>query len=132
MLQPHRLIALAALVLGLAVAAGAFAAHALKAQFSAEMMGWWQTAVQYQVLHGLALLGLGLYQRDLRAADLQRSGRIAIALLLGIVLFSGSLYVLALTGLRWLGMITPLGGSAFLFAWGYWAWLAWRQAAAGQ
>lgn len=120
----HRLLSLAALILGLAVAAGAFAAHGLKAHLSAEAMAWWQTAVQYQMLHGLALLALALYQLHIPAPSVQQSRRIAWALLLGIMLFSGSLYGLALTGWRKLGMITPLGGTAFLFAWGYWAWLA--------
>jgi len=128
MMRGHALIALAALSLGLAVAAGAFAAHGLKAHLSLEAMAWWQTAVQYQVLHGLALLGLGLYQQQLAPPALARSGKIAWAMLLGMALFSGSLYLLALSGQRWLGMITPLGGTAFLFGWGYWAWLAWQQA----
>lgn len=99
----------------LAVALGAFGAHGLGARLSAELMATYQTAVQYHFYHALALLGVALLSLQFPAAALPRaSGYLFLA---GIVLFSGSLYVLALTGARWLGAITPLGGLGFLAGW---------------
>jgi len=99
----------------LAVALGAFGAHGLKARLSPELMSAYQTGVQYHFYHTCALLACAL---------LLRSGLVHPALYLagysytvGIVIFSGSLYVLAITGQRWLGMLTPLGGVAFLIGW---------------
>ncbi len=99
----------------LAVAAGAFGAHALKAQLSDEALGWFETAARYQMYHALGLLALAAL-----AARLQ--GGMAVTwtgwlFVVGTVLFSGSLYLLALTGVRWLGAITPLGGVCFLAGW---------------
>ncbi|MBV8685515.1 MAG: DUF423 domain-containing protein [Alphaproteobacteria bacterium] len=102
-----RLAAGAALA-GLAVAPGAFGAHALKARLGAEALGWWQTAVQYQMWHGLALLAL---------SRIEGAGRPAALLAAGTVVFSGSLYAMALTGARWLGAVTPLGGLVLLAGW---------------
>jgi uncharacterized membrane protein YgdD (TMEM256/DUF423 family) len=104
----------------LGVALGAFGAHALKSRFSPEMLSAWQTAVQYHLIHAIALLALGLYAKA-TGADI-RWGAICFAA--GILLFSGSLYALALTGIRPLGAITPLGGVAFLAGWGWVAFLA--------
>ena len=99
----------------LAVALGAFGAHALQARLSTELMATFQTAVQYHFYHTLALLGAAVISAQFPAAALPRvSGYLFFA---GIVLFSGSLYVLALTGARWLGAVTPLGGLAFLAGW---------------
>ena len=99
----------------LAVALGAFGAHALQARLSAELMATFQTAVQYHFYHALALLGAAVLSAQSPASALPRvSGYLFFA---GIVLFSGSLYVLALTGARWLGAVTPLGGLAFLAGW---------------
>jgi uncharacterized membrane protein YgdD (TMEM256/DUF423 family) len=92
----------------LAVALGAFAAHGLKARLSPEMLTVFETGVRYHVYHALALLALGA------ARGPEKAGWCFIA---GIVVFSGSLYVLALTGEKRLGMITPIGGLLFLAGW---------------
>ena len=103
------LAALAAVVLG------AFGAHALKSRLSAEMLAVWHTGVEYHVYHALGLLAVGLVATQLpESALLKWSGWLMLA---GIVLFSGSLYALALSGERWLGAITPIGGLGFLAAW---------------
>jgi uncharacterized membrane protein YgdD (TMEM256/DUF423 family) len=103
----------------IAVAAGAFGAHALKQVLNTEMLAIWQTGAQYQVMHGLGLLLLAALADKPNATW---SGRAAWAMLIGIALFSGSLYLLALTGQRWLGAITPFGGLSFLAAWAMLAW----------
>jgi len=104
----------------LAVALGAFGAHALKARFSPEMLAVWQTGVLYHFIHALALLALALWSR-VTGADILWG---ALFFSAGIVLFSGSLYALALTGQgRVFGPVTPLGGVAFLAGW---AWIAFR------
>jgi uncharacterized membrane protein YgdD (TMEM256/DUF423 family) len=98
-----------------AVALGAFGAHALKGRLAPEMLAVWHTAVEYHLFHALGLLAVGLLAAQLPAsAPLKWSGWLMLA---GIVLFSGSLYALALTGVRWLGAVTPAGGTAFLAAW---------------
>ena len=96
------------------VGLGAFGAHGLRSMLDAARLGTWETAVQYQMFHVLALLVVGLLARDHESVLLRWSGW---SFVLGTLLFSGSLYVLALTGLRWLGMITPLGGVCFLLGW---------------
>lgn len=99
----------------LAVALGAFGAHGLKGRLSAPMLSAYETAVQYHFYHTLALFGLAiLIQRLGEKALLLGSGYLFIA---GMLLFSGSLYLLALGGPRWLGPITPLGGLALITAW---------------
>jgi len=99
-----------------AVALGAFGAHALRARLSAEMLAVWHTGVEYHAYHALGLLAVGLVAAQLPESLLLKwSGWLMLA---GIVLFSGSLYALALSGERWLGAITPIGGTAFLAAWG--------------
>ena len=111
---------------GLSVALGAFAAHGLKATLSEKMLAVFQTGADYQAYHSLALLVLVLLAST---AETQRGGRylkISMSLMLaGIVLFSGSLYTLALTGMTKLGMITPIGGVLFLLAWFFAARGAW-------
>ena len=107
-----------------AVALGAFGAHALKGRLEPDMASVWQTAVQYHGWHALALVAVGLLL-------LQRPGAGAVAaaawlFAAGVVLFSGSLYLLALTGTRGLGAVTPIGGFAFLAGWAAFAWGAWR------
>jgi uncharacterized membrane protein YgdD (TMEM256/DUF423 family) len=98
----------------LAVAAGAFGAHGLRNSLSADQLAAYETAARYQMYHALALL-LAAQLPPRRSPALLRAGcRLFIA---GIVLFSGSLYVLALTSRRWFGAITPLGGVAFLAGW---------------
>jgi uncharacterized membrane protein YgdD (TMEM256/DUF423 family) len=104
----------------LAVALGAFGAHALKARLAPDLLAIWQTGVLYHLIHALALLALALYARSAAATVSAASITVpAVAFVLGIALFSGSLYALALTGIRPLGAITPFGGLAFLFAWGW-------------
>ena len=99
----------------LAVALGAFGAHALKARLTPEMLAVYQTGSQYHFYHALGLLGVAV------AAGLLRPSRLipwsGAFLLAGLVLFSGSLYVLSLSGQRWIGAITPFGGTAFLAGW---------------
>jgi uncharacterized membrane protein YgdD (TMEM256/DUF423 family) len=113
---------------GIAVVLGAFAAHGLKARLDVASLSAFQTGVTYQFFHSLALCVLALWLRQLgRDMSLGDAGVIAgMAFLLGIVLFSGSLYVLSLGGPRWLGPITPLGGLAFIVGWLSFAWSAWR------
>ena len=99
----------------LVVLLGAFGAHGLENMLGPERLETWNTSVQYHMFHTLALFGLGLLGLNYPENVLLK--RCASLFLAGIVIFSGSLYVLALTGLSWLGMITPLGGLAFLGAW---------------
>lgn len=99
----------------LAVALGAFGAHALKNRLPTEMLAVWHIGVEYHVYHALGLLAVGLVATQLPDSTLLKwSGWLMLA---GIVIFSGSLYALALTGARSLGAITPVGGIAFLAAW---------------
>jgi len=99
----------------LAVSLGAFAAHGLKARLSAEMLAIFETGVRYHVYHTLALLAVALAGPSLWSG--RWAGLACGAWALGILVFSGSLYLLALTGQRWLGAVTPLGGVAFLAGW---------------
>ena len=117
-------LVLAAVFLFAAVGLGAFGAHALKAKLAPDVMTVYQTAVQYHFWHALGLLAVGI----LLLHKPESGALVAAAWLLaaGIVLFSGSLYVLALTGVRGLGAVTPIGGAAFLAAWAALAWAAWR------
>ncbi len=106
---------LGALCAFLGVAFGAFGAHALKNSLSVEALAIYHTGVDYQIWHALGLLGIGLAQQTSRESRLLPwAGWLMFA---GILLFSGSLYLLAYTNLMWLGMITPLGGVCFLLAW---------------
>jgi Uncharacterized small membrane protein len=107
-------IALGAISGFLAVAAGAFGAHGLKARLSPDLLAIFETGAHYQMYHALALLLIGVIAKSKESALVDAAGWCMIA---GTVLFSGSLYVLALTGVRWLGAITPLGGLAFLAGW---------------
>ena len=105
-------VRLGALSAFLSVAAGAFGAHALKAKLSAEGLAVFETGARYQMYHALALIAVGLLARGRSLVDVA-----GWSFLIGTILFSGSLYALALTGERKLGMITPLGGLAFLVGW---------------
>lgn len=99
----------------LAVILGAFGAHGLKNRLTPDLMDIWHTAVQYHFWHTLALLGIGiLLNQGLPPKWLTLSGWLFTA---GIVIFSGSLYILCLSGVRWLGAITPIGGTLWLAAW---------------
>ncbi len=97
-----------ALLLGTGVALGAFGAHGLKSMVSSDLLVVFETGVRYQVYHGLGLLALGAYPQQRRAP---------VWLLTGALVFALSLYLLALTGVRWLGAITPLGGVLMLVGW---------------
>jgi len=103
----------------LAVAIGAFGAHGLKARMAPELMAVYKTGVEYHFYHALGLIMVGLAGFHLpQSAYLKGAGWTMIA---GIVLFSGSLYLLSLTGQAWLGAITPFGGAAFIAAWALFA-----------
>lgn len=107
----------------LAVAAGAFGAHALRARLGPELLAVFETGARYQMYHALALFAAAAVLERWPA----RAGVAAgIAFTAGILLFSGSLYLLALTGIRWLGAVTPFGGLAFLTGWACLAWCAAR------
>ena len=108
----------------LAVALGAFGAHGLRQKLSADMLAVYQTGVQYHFYHTLALLAVAVLMLCVSHSSLLRwSGAL---FLVGIVIFSGSLYVLAVTGMRWLGAITPIGGVAFMAGWLLLMLAAWR------
>jgi uncharacterized membrane protein YgdD (TMEM256/DUF423 family) len=98
----------------MAVGAGAFGAHALRARLSPDMLAVWETAARYQMYHALALLAVALALPRASGGSWNAAGWLFTA---GIILFSGSLYVLALSGIRWLGAVTPLGGVCFLAGW---------------
>jgi uncharacterized membrane protein YgdD (TMEM256/DUF423 family) len=113
-------LTLASLLAFAAVALGAFGAHALKTRIAPDMQAVWQTAVLYHGLHALALLGFGLLILHFSdRAGLAWAGWLFVA---GIALFSGSLYALALTGVKTFAALTPIGGIAFLLGWLVVAW----------
>lgn len=115
----RRILAAGAALAGLGVVLGAFGAHGLKSVLDAERLGWWQTGVQYQVWQGLALVALS-------AAPLDRLRLPAWLLGAGAIVFSFSLYAMALTGWRWLGAVTPFGGLAMILGWAVLVWRALR------
>jgi len=117
----------AAVVLFAAVAIGAFGAHALRTRIAPDLLAVFNTGVQYHFVHGLALLGIGVLW--LHWPEQARSLGVAAGLMLaGVVLFSGSLYVLAVTGVRTWGAVTPFGGMTWLIGWAVLAYAAWRHA----
>jgi len=107
----------------LAVALGAFGAHALKARLPTDLLAVFETGVRYQMAHALALLAVAWACTRWPGSAATASGWLFVA---GSVLFSGSLYALSLSGVRWLGAITPLGGVAWLAGWLCLAWAAWK------
>ena len=109
----------------LGVALGAFGAHGLKTRVTPEMLIVWQTGVQYLLVHALGLVLIGILCQLLPEASLIRSA--GWMLLAGSALFSGSLYIMVLSDVRALGMITPLGGIAFLIGWLMLAIAVWQQ-----
>jgi uncharacterized membrane protein YgdD (TMEM256/DUF423 family) len=119
-----RTLAVAGLLLALATMSGAFGAHALRAHLPAERLQLWDTAVRYHFFHALGLLGVGL---TLRAEDGGALRTAAVLIIVGILLFSGSLYALALGAPRAIGALTPLGGGAWIAAWLLFAWLMLRR-----
>jgi uncharacterized membrane protein YgdD (TMEM256/DUF423 family) len=134
----RRIIAVGASCAALAVAFGAFGAHALEGRVSAEMLANYDTGARYHFLHALGMVAVGvlaLFHGTRPGADTPGPGAhteavaarlvwAALLMLIGIVLFSGSLYTMALTGQRWLGAVTPAGGVAFIVAWALFAWAA--------
>ena len=110
----NMILAIAAASGMLAVVLGAFAAHGLKGKLSESMMSAFQTGVQYQMYHSLALILLVVLYRQMPQTQLIYSAGFMLA---GILLFSGSLYLLALTQVSWFGPITPLGGLCFIIGW---------------
>jgi uncharacterized membrane protein YgdD (TMEM256/DUF423 family) len=111
--------ALGAVLAGLAVAAGAFGAHGLRGRLEPDMLAVFETGARYQMYHALALLAVAWATVRWPESAAALAGWLFVA---GIVVFSGSLYVLALSGVRWLGAVTPLGGLCFLAGWAVLAW----------
>ena len=113
------ILAAGALLAALGVALGAFGAHALRDSLDATRLGWWNTAVQWQMWHAVALIAIA-------AAPLPDRGLPAVLIGTGTLVFAGTLYIMALTGLRWLGAVTPLGGLLMITGWLLLAWYALR------
>lgn len=122
--------AIGALSAAIAVAAGAFGAHALRARVDVRALEVWETGARYQMYHALALLFVAWMAERVPVAGDAPMGRLygsavrvaGWAFVIGTVLFSGSLYLMTLTGATWLGAVTPLGGLAFLVGWGAVVW----------
>lgn len=113
----HPLLVLGGVLGALGVGLGAFGAHALKtaletAEDGPARLAWWHTATQYHLWHALLIVALGVW-----ATPGRRVGAAGVSAAVGILLFSGSLYAMTLTGIRALGAVTPLGGAAFILAW---------------
>ena len=119
-----RTLAIAGLLLALATACGAFGAHALKTHLAPDRLQLWETAVRYHFFQALGLLGVGLALRSVDAAMLRNA---AALIVVGIVLFSGSLYALSLGGPRVLGALTPVGGLAWIAGWLLFAYALWAR-----
>src|SRR5688500_13039474 len=115
-------VGIAAISAGLAVGLGAFAAHGLRARLSPEALQTFETGARYHMYHALALLAVAWAATRWPGGAVTAAGWLFVA---GTLLFSGSLYLLALTGQRWLGAITPLGGLGFLAGWLVLAWRVW-------
>jgi uncharacterized membrane protein YgdD (TMEM256/DUF423 family) len=118
---PNRAILLAAAILGAsAVMLGAFGAHALRSTLGAQQLGWWQSATQYQLAHAIALLVIA-------TLPLRRAPLAAACMALGTLIFSGTLYLMALGLPHWLGAITPIGGILLIAGWLVLGWSALEQ-----
>jgi len=114
-MSPERIFAVAGAISGfLSVAAGAFGAHALRQRLTPDLLAVFETGVRYQVYHALALFAVAWAVGRWSAPQVMWAGWLFIA---GTVVFSGSLYALSLTGIRWLGAVTPIGGVCFLAGW---------------
>lgn len=112
----HRgVLAAGAVLTAIGIALGAFGAHGLRAVLDERALGWWATGVQYHMWNAIGLVALGAISRPTNWA--------AALIAAGLLVFSGSLYLMALTGARWPGMITPLGGLLMIAGW---LWVAWR------
>jgi uncharacterized membrane protein YgdD (TMEM256/DUF423 family) len=116
--KSKHLLAVGGLLSGVGVALGAFAAHGLKKSLSPYLLDVFQTGVQYQFIHAIAILLCGvLLQLKLPTKSQKYFALAAICFIIGIFCFSGSLYALALTGIKWFGPITPMGGFLFMIGW---------------
>jgi uncharacterized membrane protein YgdD (TMEM256/DUF423 family) len=111
---------------GIGVALGAFGAHGLRNSVAPEMLALFETAVRYQMYHSLGLVATAWAITWRNENTTKGFGIAGWCFMAGIVLFSGSLYALALTGPHWFGAFTPLGGIAFIVGWGALAWSGWR------
>lgn len=113
--MPKLFIGIGATLMALGIAFGAFGAHGLRARLEPRMLEIWQTGVEYHIYHALGLILIGIISHGIQDSLLIKwAGSL---MLVGIVLFSGSLYLLAFTGSGWLGAITPFGGLSFITAW---------------
>ena len=117
-------LTLASIFGALSVAFGAFASHALQDKLTPKALAIWETGTKYQMYHALALILVALLMTRLETS-LTTLNIAGFGFIAGIALFSGSLYALSLSGIKWLGAITPLGGVAFLIGWGALAIAAW-------
>ena len=115
----RQIFAAGAILAGLGVVIGAFGAHTLEARLSPDLLATLEVGVRYQMYHGLGLLGLAW---AIHRWPERRIVPAAVLLIVGAVVFSGSLYILVLTGAWWLGAITPFGGVALIAGWGLAAW----------
>lgn len=113
-----KMLGLAGILFTLSIAFGAFGAHALKEILSPERLETWETAVRYQAWNSIALMVLVMISKYYRA-DLQLP---ALLVIIGTFIFSGSLYILCLTNMGWLGIVTPLGGVSLIGGWGLFSW----------
>ena len=118
--ESRNTIAFGAALMLLGVLLGAFGAHTLKTRLLPEMLAVYQTGVQYHLIHALGLIAIGVL-RNMQPQS-KRLKTSAILMMLGVLIFSGSLYVLALSGATILGAITPIGGVCFVVAWGLVVW----------
>ncbi len=114
----------------LAVSLGAFGAHGLESILEPDLLATYQTGVEYHFYHTLALFGVAILAKQHNDAGMLRLSGIMFTL--GIIVFSGSLYLLAISGIRWLGAVTPIGGLAFLVAWAALLRFAWQLKQADQ
>lgn len=121
--RPFLFAVLGALFAATSVAAGAFGAHALKSILDPPMLAVYETAARYHMYHALGLFIVAWLSRETKSPLAVKAGWL---LCLGILLFSGSLYVVALAGIKWMGALTPLGGVSFIAGWSCLAWTAWR------
>jgi uncharacterized membrane protein YgdD (TMEM256/DUF423 family) len=118
-----RTLALAGVLLALATVCGAFGAHLLKGQLAPDRLQLWETAVRYHFFQALGLMGVGVTLRSLDEAAVRAAALLIVA---GIVLFCGSLYALSFSAPRVLGVLTPVGGVAWIAGWLLFAWGVWR------
>ncbi len=109
-----KILLISSLLLALAVVLGAFGAHGLKARITPELLEVYKTGVEYHFYHALGLMLIGVLSFHINSGLINWA---AILLIAGILIFSGSLYVLAITGIKWLGAITPIGGMSFIVGW---------------